>query len=178
MNRELDRGEVQDRLPDYVLGTLPADERLAVERAVAADSELARELAAVRAVRAALAVRARPVNVDAIVAAVQRPAARRAGGVRRWRIAAAIATIAIGGAALAVVQRALRDGASPSAISGETTLVATGGAGELSFGYDLSGLNQQDLDQLIADLQKSGGLPSAEPRSSVVMPTVQGGKQQ
>jgi anti-sigma-K factor RskA len=176
MNRELDRGQVQDRLPDLVHGTLSATEREVVERAVAADPELARELETIRAAHYALNVGVRAANTDGIVAAIGQPMrARRGLGVARWRIAAAIATIVIGGSSLAIVKNVFRgDSADPLTIVGsESTLVASADPRGISFGYDLSSLGADELEALLAELEKSGGLPSTQPKTTVVVPPVE-----
>ena len=173
MNRELDRGELQDRLPDLVHGTLPEAERAVVEAAVAADPELASELEAIRAARAALTPRVTAIDASRVVAAIRRPAPqRRFAGAARWRIAAAIGWLVVGGASLTVVQRTFRSGPADSLVvrGGESTAVAQNRALSVSFGYDLSELSAADVERLIADLEKSGGVPSAEPRKSVVAP--------
>jgi len=170
MNRELDRGELQDRLPDLVHGTLPEAERVVVEAAVAADPELARELEAVRLSRAALTPRVGAIDANRVMAAI-RPAPRRFAGVARWRIAAAIGWLLVGGASLTVVQRTFNSGAADSlAVTRESTTVAGARSLAVSFGYDLSELSAADMDKLIADLEKSGGVPSAEPHKTVVVP--------
>ena len=171
MNRELDRGELQDRLPDLVHGTLPEAERVVVEAAVAADPELASELEAVRLSRSALTPRVAAIDTDRVMAAVRRPAPKRFAGVARWRIAAAIGWLLIGGASLTVVQRTFNSGAADSlAVARESTTVAGARSLAVSFGYDLSELSAADMDKLIADLEKSGGVPSAEPHKTVVVP--------
>lgn len=176
MNRDInhwDRGDVQDRLPDLAHGRLPEAERAAVERAVAADPELARELHAVREAQRALTGRAVPIDVDRVADAVKQPA-RRGLGVARWRIAAAIATIAVGGASLAIVQNTWRgDGFGPVIISGESTGVATNEPHAISLGFDLSSLSAEQLEQLLAELERTGGLPSVEPRTTLVIPPVE-----
>ena len=176
MNRELDRGEVQDRLPDLVHGTLPADERAAVERAVALDSGLARELAAIRAAHRALTPSTPAMDTARIAAAIAPAGAPRRGmRVAGWRIAAAIATLAVGGASLAIVRNSL--GTNPSddlTIHGsDTMLVASTAPLAVSFGYDLSSLSAEELEKLFADLERSGGIPSTEPKTTVVVPPVE-----
>ena len=85
----------------------------------------------------------------------------------RWRIAAAVATLAVGGASLAALQQTFRGFQDPITIVGETASVANE-ALSVSFGYDLSDLSAEDLDQLVNELKQSGGVPSAEPKSAGV----------
>ena len=177
MNRDFnhwDRGDVQDRLPDLVLGRLSDDERAAVERAIASDPDLTLELRAVREAHRALDMCAAPIDAGRVVEAIRRPV-RRGLGVSRWRIAAAIATIAVGGASLAVVQQAWRDGGmDPITIEGgESTLVAVTEPHSVSLGFDLSSLSAAQFEQLLAELERSGGLPSVEPRATVIVPPVE-----
>jgi hypothetical protein len=174
MDRELERAEVQDRLPDFVRGTLSRDERLMVERAVAADADLARELDAVRRARVALTPAVAALDHGRIAAALPAPMPRRALAAARWRIAAAIATIAVGGGSLAVLRNARDPGDSLMVIGGgDTNVVATTDAVPATFGYDLSAFEADELDQLITSLEQSGGLPSAEPRVTHVIPPVE-----
>ena len=171
MMRKLDRADMQDRLPEYVHGTLPADERAQIDTALARDAELARELDVVRAVSDAFAGATPHVDVDRIVAALpaagtlaRTPARSRAS---LFRIAAAIATLAVGGASLAVVQQTIRGDVTDSlVVRGESVSAPVGEELAMSFGYDLSALDDDDLEQLLADLERSGGLPPAEPRRS------------
>jgi anti-sigma factor RsiW len=166
--REFDLGELQDRLPDYVLGTLSAGDRTTLERALASDAELARDLDIVRAANAAFSAPAVSIDADRVVAALPRPTRRRAFSASRIRIAAAVATIAVGGASLAVLQQSVRSEPSdPLVVRGESTSAASGPELTVSFGYDFSALDQDDLDALFADLEQSAGLPPAEPRRTI-----------
>jgi anti-sigma factor RsiW len=167
MMRELDRGELLDRLPEYVRGTLSADERRAVDVALAKDPDMVRELDVIRASHAALTSRASTVNVEGILAAIKQPAPVRKLTVARWRIAAAVATLAVGGASLAVLQQTFRGYTEPPTIVGESASVANTEL-SISFGYDLSELTSEDLEKLVNELKQSGGIPSAEPTSTGV----------
>lgn len=168
MTRKLDRGELQDRLPDYVHGTLPEAERAQVEAQLAADEDFARDFDVVRAAHSALRSRGSEIDVSRVVAAL--PRARRAGGLARatrLRLAAAIATIAVGGASLAVVQQSVNGNLPDSlVVRGETAAVKADAGLSVSFGYDLSSLDDADLDALLADLEQAAGLPPAEPRTT------------
>jgi hypothetical protein len=178
MNRELDQGELRDRLPDIIHGTLPEGERVAAEAAVAADASLAHELAFLREARVALSQAGYRPNVDKIAAAIPRPDRVRTVRVARWRIAAAVATLAVGGASLALLQGGYSDGlVRPVTVVGETTTVAMTDAPSLSMGFDLSELAEDEFAQLLADLAQSGGLVQEEPRVAVVVPIATGGAQ-
>jgi anti-sigma-K factor RskA len=182
MMRKLDRGELLDRLPDFVHGTLPEDERVALEAALASDPSMARELDVVRRVHAALSAREVPrVDTDRVIAAIRRPApmtarARAFGGVARWRVAAAIATLAVGGASLAVVKQQLggTDRGTPYTVFGETTQVASAEPLSINFGYGLSDLAAEDLEKVMSELEKFDGLPAAEPQvRRAIVPVVE-----
>jgi anti-sigma-K factor RskA len=169
MMRKLDRGDMQDRLPEYVHGTLPADERAQIDAALAHDEDLARELDVVRAVRSAFAGVSPSIDIGRIVTALPASGRPRRNRASMFRIAAAIATLAVGGASLAVVQQTIRgDVADSLVIRGESVSATVGEELALSFGYDLSALDDDDLAALLADLEKSGGLPPAEPRRGTV----------
>jgi anti-sigma-K factor RskA len=165
MMRELDRGELLDRLPEYVRGTLPADERRAVDAALANDPEMVRELDVIRLAHSMLTSRAVPVNVDGIVAAIRQPAPVRRLTAARWRVAAAVAMLAVGGTSLAVI-RDFRENREPPTIVGETASVSDDLS--VSFGFDLSELSSEDLENLVNELRSSGGVPSAEPKATRV----------
>jgi hypothetical protein len=167
----MDHGELRDRLVDIVHGTMDPAVRAELERTVAADEELADDLAFLREARAALTPAPRPIDVDRIVAAV--PAYRRTRSVlgQQWRIAAAIGTIAIGGMSLALVQQAVRGDAPSDVVSivAESALVAdvaTDGL-EITFGQGLTELSDDDVDALLVGLSGFDGLPSAEPVRTV-----------
>ena len=165
--RELDRGELLDRLPEYVLGTLSADDRRAVDNALANDAEMTRELDVIRAAHGVLTSSASAANVDGILAAIKQPAPARKVSATRWRVASAVATLAVSGASLAIVQNAYRGYSDPPTIVGESASVANQQV-SVSFGYDLSELSSEDLEKLVNDLKKSGGIPSAEPKTTGV----------
>ncbi len=174
--RELDRGEIQDRLPDHVNDTLPDAERRAVDAAVARDPDLERELGLVRAAREALLAHAVPIDVDRVVAAIRRPGpARRSANFGRWRIAAAIATLAIGGASLAVVQRSFHGfGPDSLAVTDERARVASAEPLAVSFGYGLSELGADEVDKVMAELEKTEALPAVEPQARhLIVPVVE-----
>lgn len=163
----LERDDVKDLLPDYVLGTLSAADRQAVEAAVRGDAELERDLAAVRAARASL--RHAPVALDAgriadaVVKAAPQPARR--ARLATWRVAAAIATLAVGGGSLAVLQRTIAGERGGSlAVVGESLVVAAVDAPAITLGYGLSELSEEELEQVFAELEKFDGLPAAEPQ--------------
>jgi hypothetical protein len=131
-SRGFSDGEPTDRecrIAAYVTGDLPADERAALERAMAGDAELAREVAsmcdAAERVRALPVAEASPGLADAVMARIAaapangggRGGERRLplvlGGAAAWRRMAALALIAALSAA--VIARAVRRGREPAA---------------------------------------------------------------
>lgn len=176
MTERMEHGELRDRLVDLVHRTADAAAHTAWNDAVAADAELADDLAFLHEARAALTPAPRPVNVDAIVAAIPsyRPQPRFAAS--RWRIAAAIATIAIGGTSLVVVQQSVRGNTGGEyAVVAETAMVASDDL-SITFGQGLTELSDDDVDALLSGLSDFDGLPSAEPVHSVgVDPTISEG---
>ena len=169
MMRKLERADMQDLLPDYVHGTLSAEERAQIDAALAHDADLARELDVVRAVRSAFTGASPRIDAGRIVSALPAARAPRRNRGSMFRVAAAIATLAVGGASLAVVQQTIRGDVTDSlVIRGESVSTMVGEELAMSFGYDLSALDDDDLAALLADLEKSGGLPPAEPRRATV----------
>ncbi len=167
MTEHLDRGEQQDRLIDLVHDLGSVEERTALERAIGSDPELVDELRFLREARAALSI-APSVDVDRIVAAVPAPTARRAGArrARSWQWAAALATVALGGISLAIVERSFtgqRDGDLGRGVA-ETTVVAVSDAPlPVSFGQGLADFDDEELDVLFDQLERFDGLPSLDP---------------
>lgn len=96
-------GEMRDLLPDLLHDRLVPAERAAVESHLASCAECRAELALLSELRGTL--RGAPaVDVAAIVRALPAPATRAWRPRHQWRIAAAIATLAIGGGSIAVVR--------------------------------------------------------------------------
>ena len=177
--REMTRDELQDCLPDLLHGRLSADEAAIVERAVAADPELAAELAMLRAVRTAH--RAAPaIDVSRIVQALPAPptpvvapvvddlAQRRAAKQRpmismRFARAAALLVV-VGGGTMVTVWNGRGAGSSIPAtpVSAESVAVA-GAPMQLGLGTSTDDLSTEQLRQLEADIQALDGVPSADP---------------
>jgi anti-sigma factor RsiW len=98
-------GDIRDLLPDYLHGRLDATERTRVEAHVATCEMCQDELALLRDLRATMG-RASAVDVGVIAAAIPPYRAPvRHNNWASWRAAAAIATIAIGGTSIALVNR-------------------------------------------------------------------------
>lgn len=114
-------GDIRDLLPDYVHDRLNAADRAEVARHVASCAFCAAEVELLGAAQRALSAATPRVDTARIVAAlpappraVQRPTIVREGAARStrrparfvtsWRIAAAIATIAVGGISFTVIR--------------------------------------------------------------------------
>jgi anti-sigma factor RsiW len=179
MTDHMDRGMLQDRLIDLVHETGSADARAALERQIAADPDLVEELAFLRQAR--MALRATPaVDVDRIVASLPASRTRSASmpRLRSWQWAAALATVALGGISLAVVERSFTGQANGDLARGvaETTLVAAADAPlGVTFGQGLSEFDEDELDALFTELERFDGLPSLEPARPSALATAQEG---
>ena len=125
-------GDVRDLRPDYLHDRLDSSVRASVERHLAECAACRDELALLRDLRGTLR-RAPRIDVAAVAAAIPayQPPARKSSA-RSWRIAAAIAAIAVGGTSIALVHRmtqpaqvAQRPAAAPTrevpAVIGPTT---------------------------------------------------------
>jgi anti-sigma factor RsiW len=125
-------GDIRDLLPDYVHGRLGAAERAEVAAHVDSCACCAAEVELLGAAQRVLNAATPSVDTARIVAAlpappraVPRPAMVREGQYARrrpWRIAAAIATVAIGGISFAVI-RGITGGGTQTPVSGNTAPV-------------------------------------------------------
>lgn len=147
-------GELRDLLPDYLHDRLDASNRASVERHLATCTACQDELALLRDLRGTLH-RAPRIDVAAVAAAIPayRPAARerRATG---WRVAAAIAAIAIGGASITLLRHGERIQQTAQApIAVPTTQTPTGSP---------TGMTQQPAQQPPASPREAAA-PAAVP---------------
>lgn len=183
--------EVRERLPEWLHGTLPASERAVVDAHLATCAECAAELDVLRVAMATL--RARPVpriDTRAIVAALPKPASRQAprpSFASRWRIAAAITVMALGGMSLAVVRQyfghvptvdstiAITQVAESATARPATpdTPVAGQQVG-LTAGGGFSELADDDLETLIGALDRLEAVPHVDPDTSAFLRIVSG----
>jgi anti-sigma factor RsiW len=189
--------EMRDRLPDLLHERLDASIRAAVMAHVESCAECHAELALLREARVALSSGARPVDTAAIArAVVARVPVPSVSAARRrtridWRIAAAVAFIAVGGASF-VALRAIRQPAlvTPPAETAVASALPDVGAppvgstthvieqppahhasptatvaqnAELSAAGGMSDLSDGDLKALLNDLEKMDAEPLIEP---------------
>jgi anti-sigma factor RsiW len=185
-------GDVRDALPDYLNDRLDAERRRAVEAHLSECAACREELSLLRGLRATMH-RAPDVDVARISAAIApyRVPARR-GPATNWRVAAAIAALAVGGtsvallrgrapvsrsAAVAVTVAPAPNGdsspvvppaAAPQARAGERptpggTSVASTSARELAIaGGSIGDLSDGELSALVEGIESLDGVPSAE----------------
>lgn len=176
---------MRERLPDLLHGRLTPAEVSEVERHLSACAECNEELEILRTARAVLARTSVPrIDTAKIVAALPvatRPATAMSRAAQRWRIAAAITLVAIGGTSVATFMRSSGGSGGGVADSGAVVVpptVATvdspratsdtprTGAVRLTAGGDVSDLADEDLEALIGALESIETAPHAEPQAS------------
>lgn len=180
--------EMRELLPDLVSGTLSRMERARVEQHLTDCADCTQELGILRGVFA-LRPAAPSVDVASIVAALPRPAVqrRRHAGWQRWRVAAAIGVLAIGGLSWQVarnggitlsgeaqvgdsimqVASSIDSGmshASASAVAGDMPTVREVA---VSFG-GLGDYTDEELQEILDRLEQWDGVTSAESRASML----------
>ena len=165
---------MRDQLCDVVHRTLSDAECRRVEEHIAGCPDCAAEIALLQRARAVLTRAAPVIDASAIVAALPRPQRDRAVSFANWRVAATIAVIAVGAASLSLarVQSAGREAGNDSV---RTAVVASADVQSLSFAGRLSALEDEDLEQLLADINQFDGALPAEPRAVLPVPTWDGG---
>jgi hypothetical protein len=168
---------VKDVLPELVAGRLAEPERARVAAHVASCASCAAEVAIIRAAERAMTAATPAVDVSRIVRALPTPvvplAARRQPPRRRvsWRIAATIATIAVCGVSIGVVQGILRDDGHkpphvPRTVSQTKPADQTEASG-LSVGGNLNDLSASQMKALLDKMDELDAVPSAEPQPAV-----------
>ena len=202
--RDCSDGAIRDVLPDFVHGTLGANDLARVEAHVLACPDCAAETKLLRELLAAYSVPA--VDVARVAAAIPRVAispattpraalhasALRAPGrvgafrATRWRVAASLAVVVLGGVSLVVLggtfsrggadiqmldsaRSGLGDSGSSAAVllvQGRVVQPVPAGAGEgtgLGFGDGLSDLTEEQLATLLGEIEVLEATPNAEP---------------
>lgn len=180
--------EMRDRLPELLHDRLPANVRGELVAHVDACADCREELELLRALRSVLAPPVPRIDVGSIVSALPkapsqtlRPRSRRTWA--DWRIAAAIAVLAVGGSSVALINRtphvvSVPIGAgSPTADSPSTpalvqtvrpnTTSDTNQDSEPSGGLGMSGhladLDDAQLQALINEIENMKAVPITEP---------------
>lgn len=164
-------------MPEYAIGRLDLVLATEVEAHLAVCPSCAAELAVVRAAHNAFP--APKVDIAKIVSALPKPPSqvielapriqKRARRFTSWRIAATIATIAVGGVSVAMLQGILSDNKPPRAhlVSQKRPADAAPEATGLSVGGNLNDLSEQEMQTLLDQLDEMDAVPSAEPQPAV-----------
>lgn len=193
--------EMRDRLPDLLHERLDASARAAVIAHVSECSDCDAELALLRQVRVSLSSGVVDIDTAAVArrvvtrAAAPRTAAMRGRFWSDWRLAAAVAVIAVGGASLAtvyarrggvtddttlsspsVIGRAARSDTvaaaplvSPVTPGSEHSIAGVSRArGELAAAGDVGDLSESELRTLLGDLDTIEAVPATEPEPVTV----------
>ncbi len=187
--RDRTRDELQDLLPDLMHGRLAATDAEVLEQAIAADPELAAELALLRSVRAAQ--RPAPVlDITRIVSALPAPPAARIAPAlddlslrreakrpmmsRAFARAAAVLVV-VGGGTMVSVWGGRGTASSPvaSVVAAESAAAAARTM-QLGLGTSTDELSVEQLRALEADIRALDGVPSAEPDAAPDLMSAEG----
>lgn len=169
--------EIRDLLCDVVHGTLADRERRRVDEHVSTCADCTAELALLHRARTVLARRTPTIDAARIASAIPpRRVTARALRFSTWRVAATIAVMAVGAASLSLVRQEI--GTRNGAGIGETAVSSAAGGQDsqtLSFSGRLSMLNDEDLEQLLAEIDDFDGGTPAEPATVLPVPAWDGG---
>jgi anti-sigma factor RsiW len=186
-------GEIRDRLPDFVHDQLDPPARAEVSAHLAACAACAAEVTLLRELRARLRA-APPVDVGRIVAALPRSTGSRgsataSAGDRRqrfdWRIAAAVAALAVGGGS-AAVWNLWAPNERPANVAVDAPVPPPGeraervervAAADLTIDADLAEVSVAELESLLEELESFDGLPAREPEPLLPSPGNEGNGQ-
>jgi anti-sigma factor RsiW len=191
--------EIRDRLPDLLHERLEQSARAAVMAHVETCADCRAELMLLRETQVAFSSGARTVDVAAIARGVMarvRPQAAippRHRSWANWRLAAAVAFIAIGGASFAAIRLIQRHDTTPPPVgevaaapavpimpsvgattsatptrTGVTPRVVAAPNAELSAAGGVGDLSESDLRTLLHDLDKMDAEPLTEPEPVTV----------
>jgi hypothetical protein len=171
--------EIRDLLPDLLHNNLSARDTDRVEAHLAACAECSDELELLAIVRAMNLV---PKSTRPAVKVTVAPTHKHWSALPPLvRVAAGIALIALGGASYSIVNNGVRQGspggiestyigfldsAAPYRLSAPSTYRAS---------EDGSGLDEQAIMEIMAEIEKMDGLLSVEPRPLVRNPKIAGG---
>ena len=168
--------DMRDQLCDVVHRTLSDADCKVVEDHIATCPDCAAEIALLQRARAVLGRTAPAVNTAAIVAALPRPqhARARERSFSNWRVAASIAVIAVGAASISLARIQDRGGDRTRDTAG-IAIASNADAHTLSFSGRLSALEDEDLEQLLADIGDFDGATPVEPSTVLPVPGWDGG---
>jgi predicted anti-sigma-YlaC factor YlaD len=171
---------MRELLPDLLHGSLGGIDAAAVEAHVASCARCRAELEVLRSARAhLLAVPVPAIDRSAIARALPRPRVRTAAPMR-WRWAAVITMVALGGASVATAVRSFTGEPSgsdtlsvaPVVVRVDTPVAAAASApggpamARMTAGGDVGDLADEDLELLIGALENIEVAPLAEPAAS------------
>ena len=162
--------EMRDLLCDVVHRTMPDADCRRVEDHIATCADCSAEIALIRRAHAVLTRRAPAIDTRAIVAALPRRRRQRVMSYPAWRIAASIAVIALGAASISLVR--MEDRVDGAAVTASATAADEQ---TLSLGGRLSNLEDEDLEQLLAEMDDFDGATIVEPRAVLPVPAWEGG---
>jgi anti-sigma factor RsiW len=167
--------EMRDLLCDVVHRTLAEADCRRVEEHIATCADCQAELALLHRAREVLTRQAPAIDTARIAAAIPQRAPARAFRFSTWRVAASIAVIAVGAASLSVARQQMNGGAAGTGESAAMTATAGADAHTLSFSGRLSTLNDEDLEQLLAEIDDFDGSTPEEPATMLPVPAWDGG---
>jgi anti-sigma factor RsiW len=167
-------GDTRDQLPDYVHERLDAAARARVAAHVATCASCAAEVELLGTARRVLTAAAPRVDIARIVAALPSPpqstprlgvirpspVRRQPAHLRPWRIAAVVATVAIGGASIAVIRGITNPNVQMPTPTAEPTVV-------LPDGGRIGELSDDDVQSLLNDIDHFDGVPDENPQPTV-----------
>jgi anti-sigma factor RsiW len=167
--------EIRDLLPDLVHGTLAGATRLRVEQHVGSCAECAAEVALIRRARTVLSRGVPSLDAERIAARIptfSRAVARRHSPMM-LRIAASIVLVALGATTFEVVRRQQGMSGFPAGESA-TSVAGPADGPALLFSGRLSGLADEDLVLLLAEINDIDGAISTEPVRLLPVPAWNG----
>ncbi|MBL8959557.1 MAG: zf-HC2 domain-containing protein [Gemmatimonadetes bacterium] len=184
--RDCSNIDIRELLPDLLHGRLDATRVALVEGHLSECADCREELDLLRSARAVLTGAPAPrIDHQAILAAVARSRAAAPARPMRWRWAAAITLVVLGGTSVATAVRSFRNEPitdsipvpaivatidTPSATSTATPVAVPPAvepaAARLTAGGGIDDLADEDLEALIGALEKIEVAPHAEPEGS------------
>ena len=157
--------DIRDRLPELVHGRLGGESLVAVRAHLVDCSPCRDEVLLLERSRAVLIFATPRIDTAAIAHALPSPRFQARQRHFDWRIAAAIAVLAVGGGSSALMYDGWGSSKGSDTIALATSSVAGGDGSELPISSDLSGLTDEQLRTLVGSVESMEALPSAEAHS-------------
>ena len=186
--RDCSNIDIREQLPDLLHGRLDDTQLALVEQHLSGCADCREELGVLQSARAVLTGAPTPrVDHQAILAAVARSRATAPARPMRWRWAAAITLVVLGGTSVATAVRSFRSEPVPDSTQVPPAIVAhidtpsaapsvatptsipsavEPAAARLTAGGGIDDLADEDLEALIGALEKIEVAPHAEPEGS------------